>query len=60
MVGLWVDDAQSERLRQLADAKGLSVSDLIKEAIRLYDISNDSSIDEESSERLEEFSVDRG
>ena len=45
-MGLWVDDAQSERLRQLADAKGLSVSDLIKEAIRLYDISKDSSKEE--------------
>ena len=38
-VGLWVDDTQSKRLHELADAKGLSVSDLIKEAIRLYDIS---------------------
>lgn len=38
-VGLWVDDAQSARLRQLAEEKGLTVSDLIKEAIRLYDMS---------------------
>jgi len=36
-VGLWVDEKQSNRLRELADAKGVSVSDLIKEAIRLYD-----------------------
>lgn len=40
-VGLWVDDTQSERLRELAEAKGLSVSDLIKEALRLYDMSNE-------------------
>lgn len=38
-IGLWVEDAQGDRLRELADAKGLSVSDLIKEAIRLYDLS---------------------
>lgn len=38
-VGLWVDDSQSKRLHELAEAKGLSVSDLIKEALRLYDLS---------------------
>lgn len=39
-VGLWVDDAQSQRLRELADLRGVSVSDLIKEAIRLYEAEN--------------------
>jgi hypothetical protein len=46
-VGLWVDDAQSARLRQLAEEKGLTVSDLIKEAIRLYDMSKGFTKEEE-------------
>lgn len=36
-VGLWVSDAQKKRLEELAEFRGMSVSDLIKEAIRLYD-----------------------
>ena len=39
-VGLWVDESQDARLRELAEQRGMSVSDLIKEAIRLYDIEN--------------------
>ena len=36
-VGLWVDEVQNKRLQELAKIQGISVSDLIKEAIRLYD-----------------------
>jgi hypothetical protein len=39
-VGLWVDESQDARLRELAEQRGMSVSDLIKEAIRLYDLEN--------------------
>lgn len=36
-VGLWVTDQQRSRLEELAELRGLTVSDLIKEALRLYD-----------------------
>ena len=36
-VGLWVDDAQRERLAELAKANGKSMSDLIKEALHQYE-----------------------
>lgn len=33
-VGLWVDEDQEQRLKELAKAVGMTVSDLIKEAIK--------------------------
>ena len=36
-VGLWVTDSQRQRLEELAKMRGMNISDLIKEAIRLYD-----------------------
>lgn len=33
-VGLWVDENQEARLREIAKANGMTVSDLIKEALR--------------------------
>lgn len=36
-VGLWVDEAQEQRLKQLAKLNGMTVSDLIKEAISKLD-----------------------
>ena len=37
-VGLWVDEAQEARLKQIAKAAGMSVSDLIKESLRRMEI----------------------
>lgn len=36
-VGLWVDEAQRERLAELAESNGKSISDLIKEALKQYE-----------------------
>lgn len=36
-IGLWITDAMRLRLQELADMREMSISDLLKEAIRLYD-----------------------
>ena len=36
-VGLWLTEQQRKRLDEMAEMKGLNISDMIKEAIRHYD-----------------------